>query len=468
MRQFAEQVRQVGILYRSYNGGWRWFVPFLFFLLIWIFGQQLGRPTDDDERATDWMLFLFSNTSLAGMLYEQIRRQFIHPRAKLIPNFNSAHWTVPAIICASTGLLIPAALSWWTGSPLLPLCTISSLVFAISLFSIAYPNAFWLIFVGYIVPSIFGYDFWGIQFLKSPTICALVLFTTYGTLIYCGYVIARLQEDDDSYRRALGKMSRVPGDGLKDQSRAEFQRWSSRCGLSDRWNSKIGGFHQFRMLRIIRLLRYGFGATPVELTAIVWAIPMTILVGMLVDATDGEYDITRSASSAIFLIGPALFASIPPIAVAGGAIGLRVPRLKNEILFPLTRRELIDDLLLASAWYSFLFWLLGCVFGTGILLYALPAESKTVSLFATAALLAAAVAVAAYGLSLHIVMWEKFSQYFMLGLFVLGVVFLMCAWWSSRVDIGDAPYWVVSAIVLGVGAMMTHTGRTVWLNQEFG
>jgi hypothetical protein len=112
---------------------------------------------------------------------------------------------------------------------------------------------------------------------------------------------------------------------------------------------------------------------------------------------------------------------------------------------------------------------LGCACGAGILLYALPVEARTVSLFVTAAFLTAAVAVAAYGLSLHIVMFEvKAAQFFVMGLFVLGVIFLMSAWWASREEMGDAVYWVVAAIVLGVGAMMTHTGRTVWLNQEFG
>jgi hypothetical protein len=105
----------------------------------------------------------------------------------------------------------------------------------------------------------------------------------------------------------------------------------------------------------------------------------------------------------------------------------------------------------------------------GILLYALPEESKTVFLFATAALLTAATAIAAYGLSLHIVMWEvKAAQLFTLGFFVLGVVYLMCTWWTSREKAGDVPFWIIAFIISGVGAMMTRTARTEWLNLELG
>lgn len=39
-----------------------------------------------------------------------------------------------------------------------------------------------------------------------------------------------------------------------------------------------------------------------------------------------------------------------------------------------------------------------------------------------------------------------------------------CAQQGNVVD----PYWVIASIVAGVGALMTHTARTAWLNQEFG
>lgn len=467
MRQFAEQVRQVGIVYRTYRGTWGWVGAWLFFTVLWVISLEFGRRSNDDGLGSGWMFFALCNTSFAAVVYAQVRQQFIHPRAKLLPNFSVPHWIVPLAILIFAGFIVPTLLALFTDAPIVPMCAIASAVFAVSLLLTAHPNSYWMLFIAFFGAQYFGYNIFEWKFQEHPIACALILVATWVGILAAGYRVSTLCEDDEAYQRVVDATRRVQADGPDGQTQSQFQNFARWSAISDRWHARIGGFHQGRTVRIVRLLRYGFGATPVELTAIASSIVMTLFVGRIIPITDDSYYLTRSTDFS-FLIVPALFASIAPIVVAGGAIGLRVPRLKNEALFPLTRRALIDNLLLTSAWHSLLCWLLGCASGTGILMYALPAEAKTVSLFATAAMLTAAVAVAAYGLSLHLVMWEKFGQFFMFGLFVLGVVFLMCAWWSSREEMGDAPYWVVAAIVMGVGAMMTHAGRTVWLNQEFG
>jgi hypothetical protein len=468
MRRFANQVRQVANVYMSTRGSWAWLLSCLFFLGLWIISLEVGRNPDGDELTFRWIFFFLCNTSYAVIVYEQVRQQFLHSRARLLPNFSAPHWTVPIAFCAFAGIIVPACFALFTRAPLLTMCAIASLVLAISLLLTAFPNTYWILIVTYFGSQFLGYDLLQSKFFDHPVACSVLLVVTWAGVLACSYRISTLREDDYAYQRALDATRKVRADGPDGQTQSQFRSFARWSAISDRWHARIGGFHQFQQFRIIRLLRYGIGATPIELTAFASAVVMTIVVGGIVPKTDDSYDLTRSTDY-FPLILPALFASIAPVVVAGGAIGLRVPRLKNEILFPLTRRELIDDLLLTSAWHSLLIWLLGCASGMAILLYALPAESKTISLYATAAVLTGATSIAAYGLSLHIVMWERnAAQFVVLGLFVFGIAFLMINWWISRETFGDVPYWIIAFIIGSIGAMITRTARTAWFNLEFG
>jgi len=467
MRQFAEQVRQVGIVYVTQIRGWVWALAGIVcaFMLLGLFGAD-GRSARILPVAFAFAQFF------SAWIADQAKHQFAHPRASLLPHFCSAHLFVPIAFILFGSSVPPTILYAFGKTDPFPFIAVTSIWTALLLLGRLLPSLGWLVAPIIVLAFVYSgdsarkFDLTNLLFL--PAFSIPFFFLGWLGIAFYFFKLCHLAEDDTAYNRLSGETLTVTAAGDESETRAKYRNAARWWAISDRWHARIGGFHQGRTLRIIRLLRYGFGATPVEFTAIGWAIFMTIIVGWMLHDADDPYDTTRS-TSAIFLIVPTLFACMAPIAVAGGAIGWRVPRLRNEILFPLTRRELIDGLLLTAAWHSLVIWLLGCACGTGILLYALPVEAKTVSLFATAALLTAAVAVAAYGLSLHIVMFEvKAAQFFVLGLFVLGVIFLMCAWWESREDISDAPYWVMAAMVMGVGAMMTHTGRTVWLNQEFG
>jgi hypothetical protein len=464
MRQFAEQVRQVGIVYGSGRGslGWLLGIGLAVIMLYAFFRVEAGNDQSP--------MVLFYATMFAiwfsNLISDQVKLQFAHSRARLIPGFAGPHIAVPVALTLLATIALPLLIARLSLQEGLACSAMASLAIGLLLLARLYSRLF-VVFIPIYLAIWLSKDL-GVSIQGRPVYSILLLICGWLGIAFYFFKLCHLAEDDTAYRKLSDETLKVAAAGGEEETRAKYRNAARWSAISDRWQAQIGGFHQDRTIRIIRLLRYGFGATPVEFTAIGWAIFMTIIVGWMVHDADDPYDTTRS-TSAIFLIVPTLFACMAPIAVAGGAIGWRVPRLRNEILFPLTRRELIDDLLLTAAWHSLVIWLLGCACGTGILLYALPVEAKTVSLFATAAFLTAAVAVAAYGLSLHIVMFEvKAAQFFVLGLFVLGVIFLMCAWWSSRKEMGDAPYWVMAAMVMGVGAMMTYTGRTAWLNQEFG
>lgn len=467
MRRFAEQVRQVGIVYVTQIRGWVWALAFV--LLLFVLFGLFGRET------SNLSILSYANMSaifLGTWIVEQLKHQFAHSRARLLPEFNSAHLAIPLILILFGCIGLPTIAATMGRTSPLPYVAASSFGVGVFLLLRLLPKLSWLIaaIIFVIIWRENGRDteINTPAFLLNPALnIPLFVFGWLGIGCYF-FKLLHLAEDDTVYRQLSDETLVVAAAGDERFTRAKYNNTARSRSISDRWHAKLGGFHQYRKLRIVRLLRYGFGATPVEHIAIGSAIIMSIVVIVIVNIHDGPYSIARS-TDATFLIMPAIFSAMAPFAVAGGAIGWRVPRLRNEILFPLTRRELIDGLMLTAAWHSLVIWLLGCACGTGILLYALPVEAKSVSLFVTAAFLTGAVAVAAFGLSLHIVMWEtKFAQLFALGLFVVVCIAMMTIWWISREDLGDAPYWVMAAMVMGVGAMMTHTGRTVWLNQEFG
>jgi hypothetical protein len=287
-------------------------------------------------------------------------------------------------------------------------------------------------------------------------------------IAYYTYRLANLREDDFVYQRSLDETQLVRSDGSGGQTRAHFKRFARWLFLSDRWQEKLGGFHHFRQSRIMRLLRYGFGATPVEIVAAGYAFLMMFVVIYITPKSDDSYDISRSTDY-VFLILPALFASLAPLGVAGGAFEKRLPRMANELMFPLTRRQLIGNLVLVAAWYSVSFWVLGCAAGAVVLFVILPADAISFSLFATAATICAASAIAAFGLSLNIALWEvRAAQFFVMGFFVLGIVTLLLTWWTSRGDAGDAPFWIFATVVGATGALMIRSARRAWLNLELG
>jgi len=468
MRRLANQVQQVAIVYATSRGNWGWIGPCLLFLVLWIVLLDDSQERSDGKLTTDWMILLLFNAPYAAFVYDQIRQQFMHPRAKLLPNFYAAHWIVAFAICVLIGFLLPTAVALLSNTSLLPMYAIASIVSAVSMLLLVFPSAYWVFLIAFFGSQFLGYDPLRLEFVESPAICASIVAVAWLGLVVCGYWIATLGEDDSAYQHAVNSTRKVEADGSDGQTQEQFKKYARWSFLSDRWQSGVGGFHQFRRWRIIRLLRYGFWAKPIEVEAVGYALLMTVAVAWLVPKTDDAYDLTCSTDY-VYLIVPALFAALAPIAVAGSAMGLRVPRLKNEILFPLTRHQLFDDLLLATAWYSLLIWLLGCLSGMAILLYILPDEAKSVSLFATAAILTASTAIAAYGLSLHIVMWEaKPAQFCVLAFFVIGFVTLICTWWISREKSGDALYWIIAMIVSGVGGITIHTARKAWLNLELG
>ncbi|MGD9634181.1 MAG: hypothetical protein AB7G28_11405 [Pirellulales bacterium] len=467
MRQLAEQVRQVAIVYATQIRSWIWALAVILFAFMF-----LAFVRADDRSLTIIPLAFCYSQFFGAWIVDQAKHQFAHSRSRLLPEFNVAHLIVPLAFILTGAVVCPALLAAIKHSDPLPYAAIISISMAVILLGRFFPQIAWLVAIA-VISAIWltkdsGRETNIANALFQPVMTIPLFFLGWLGIGFYFFKLCRLAEDETIYQLLSDETQKVTADGAEGQTRAKYRNAARWWAISDRWHAKIGGFHQFRRRRIIRLLGYGFSATPVELTAIGWAIFMTIVVGWIVIDTDDPYDITRS-TDAIFLLVPALFASMAPIAVAGSAIGCRVPRLKNEVLFPLTRRELIDDLLLASAWQSLVIWLLGCISGLAILLYALPTDSKTATLFITAAMLTGATAIAAYGLSLHIVMIEvKLAQFFILGLFVLAFGTLMVTWWSSREVTGDMPYWIVAAIVFGGGLLMTRTARESWLNLELG
>ncbi len=475
MRRLANKVRQVLVVYATRGQTWGWLSLSFVFLLPWLllFPNSGGKSSGNVE--TGWMFVIasyFYCSWFASLLADQTKFQFAHPRAKLLPGFALPHVFVPAAIAVFVGLVLPAGIAFVWIAPPLVLIAISSLMFAVLLLSRFFPIFAWIacgtFILGIYLPTHFGYDIWELGYGLSPSICLVATAIAWTAVAYYLIRLRTLHEEEGVYQQSLDETQKVRADGIDGQTRAQFKQFARWWFLSDRWHARIGDYHQQRRARIIRSLRYGFGAPPVEFVAAGYAFLIMIAVIFITPKCDDSYDISRSTDY-VFLILPALFASLAPLAVAGGAFEKRLPRMANELMFPLTRRQLIENLLLAAASYSITLWIIGCAVGAVVLFVILPSEAIGLSLFATAAALCAVSAVAAFGLSLNIVLWEvRAAQFFVMGLFVLGIITLLLTWWTSREDTGDAPFWVAAAIVGAVGVVMIRSAHDTWLNLELG
>ena len=142
------------------------------------------------------------------------------------------------------------------------------------------------------------------------------------------------------------------------------------------------------------------------------------------------------------------------------------PRIAYEMLLPLSRAQLIDGLFAASARNSFTLWLMmNAAMGVVVATRTIRFRRRTVAMYL---LLSATTMFAAMGLSLRTSVWPSMAKRFTV-LWLSWIVLLvpMIVWGTLREKVGDAPFNVVAAVLIGVGAWLLFAARKAWLDLEF-
>lgn len=473
MGRILKQIHQVLLVYATRPRTWFWAgIVTLFFGSLLLIRSDKGRIDGPHDAASPelWLISFMYCLWLVVLLEDQTKVQFSHYRARVVPGFALPHLCVSSAIALLAGLILPAivALAW--ESPPLPLIAYSSLLVSVLLLLQLYQAWFfsWIIILGLFVPRYFGYDVLESRFEIPLAACLVMLIVAWAGIVYYMFRLATLREEEPFYERARDETQKVRSDGSTGLTRAQFKRLGRWWFISDRWHAHLGGFHHDAPARVIRLLRYGFGSQPVELTALWYSLAILAFV-LFATPPREEIEYPFSSPHLGLLLLPAISVSLAPMVLGGGALEKRRPRLANELLFPLTRCQLVRYLFLAAAWNSAIFWGLGCVAGAAILLITLPIEALSFPLIATAFVLCTACAIAAFGLSLYFIMWEEVVPRIVFLSFVVGGnLTLLLSWWTMRKDTGDSAWCLVAMIILGLGILMIRNAFKTWQKLELG
>jgi hypothetical protein len=467
----AEQMKHVAITYLTH----RWVMAGIAAWVVLIAGPQLVAPVVTGMAPSDALPMLMGVLSmpiffLSIMLVPQVKAQFAHPRARLVPRFALPHLAVIVGLLVALLVLYPLIVA-----VCLRLDAIGVVVLS---FAIAAPGVLGLHFnrfsgmlvsigVFYSTISSAGATWWILEADSHRTIHAAILLAAVATLALWLWRLCHLWEEHDDYQTTVHwPTARKSGVEVSEQRRIladHFRRHKTLSWLNDAWHARLGGFHRRTLTGIARLLRYGFGA-PVEIQA-VWMSGMFFAITLFIaEFGFGGQSNTGFGAIQMYLIMAAMF----PGMMAGEQLAQRRPRIAVELTLPLSRTRLVDGLFAATAWNATVFWF-GMAAGLLLAAWRLLGQQFTGSTIAMLLLMTASGALAMVGVSLRVSVWPsriKRLAVMMAAMFAIAMPILV--WTYGRANVGDAPFVLVAAILVAIGAAFITRARRAWLNLELG
>ena len=469
----GRQLRQVAITYLMHR--WVMAVIAAWLLLIVIpfltAGWMMGGHRENLARAAV-MLVGLPLWLLSLAIAPQAKAQFGHARAVLTPGFVAPHLAVLAGLLLFLGLVLP--LLWASSLRLDPVgtCALAAAIAAPAIWS-AHTSSSLMILVAlatfYSSFSSAGVEWWLYLASSNRAIHATILAVCWAAIIAWLWRLARLREEMGDYQSAIQwRAARKSGVEVLEQRRIVAEQYRRNWLVaweSDWWLARLPGHHHNRMPRVIALLRYGFGQ-PAELQAVLmaamfFAISLFLFKNGYVPK-DSDY-------------GPLMFylqmAMMFPGTLVMEALAQRRPRIAAEFVFPLTRRRLVDGLLLAAAWNAMVMWV---AMNLGLLLLAWHILGERFTLLVAIAMLVmtACTTFVTVGIGFRVAVWESNLKRLaaLLGT-IIALVAVLTVWWKSFERFGDqGRFYLASALaistLLAIGAIFTWSARRAWNQLE--
>jgi hypothetical protein len=461
------QIKQVGLVYLRQRSLW---LVAGFIGLVVIPNILAGMTSDRGESPTLLFSLGMPMLSLLPFLVGQVKMQFGHSRARLIPGFMVPHLGVLVGILLVAFVLYPIALARLSSTEPLGLMALGLAVGAPVIWG-AHFNRFWpmLIALGvfYSLLTQWGMDWWVANAAAHQVAHAAIV--VGGLALVAAWLrrLAHLNEEMDDYQNVyLAMLARRTGSEAVEQRRvvaSTFGRNKFMARVGDWWHESLGGYYGGSQAGLRRLLRYGYGPIPIEVQGL-FMLAMFVALGVfmsrfsLISSSGGNF-------GALWFF--MMFGILMPGQIAGETLAQRRPRVASELLLPLSRRQLINGLFSAAARNSVVLWLIMTA-GLGIVVAAVAA-SISLQDAVMFTLISASTTFAAMAVGLRFATWPSMSKRMLmcwLGWMVL--IGPVLAGWAHRDKIGDAPLLLLAAVLMAVGAGMLHHARKVWLNLELG
>lgn len=466
-----EQIKQVGMTYVTQR--YLWWAVALFSLvavpnlLFSILSKGHGTATD----AAPSMLFLLGMPMcfLQGLLVGQIKMQFAHSRARLMPRFLPAHLTVLGGVLLTVFVLYPFTLACLSGFEPLGLLALAVAIGVPALWG-AQLTRFSLMFISmlvfYSLLTNWGIHWWMVEAAQHQGIHGAIIAAGVVLLIAWLWRLCHFVEEQYDYQNINQfMMARRTGSEAIEQRRivaTQAGRNRLSAWIGDWWHDRLGGYYGGSKASLVRVLRYGLGVNPVEINGLFFAA-MAVSIGIFFSRFSL---LAKSGDNFGLLFFFVQFAILAPGQAAGEMLVRRRPRIAFEMLLPLSRTQLIDGLFAASARNSVTLWLMMNV-SLGIVVATTnePFSLRTIAMFV---LLSASTMFAAMALSLRVSVWPSMAKRIMVLGPSWGVLLLPLITWATRHEkFGEWPFNFVVIGLLAAGARLFFAARRAWLNLEF-
>jgi hypothetical protein len=469
------QIKQVGMTYLTHR--WTTIGIVAWLLLIVIPLLTLGWLMDHPRKslasaAVMWVCLPLWFLSLA--IVPQAKAQFGHARAVLMPGFAAPHLTVLVGALLVFGVIVP--LLWASSLRLDPLgiCALTAAIAAPAIWS-AHTSGVLVMLVAlatfYSAFSQAGVEWWLHGASSNRAIHATILVGCWFAIIAWLWRLVRLREEMSDYQSTIQwRAARKSGVEVPEQRRIvaeQYRRNMLASWVSDAWLARMPKYHHHRLPQIVTLLRYGFGQ-PAELQAVLMAA-MFFAISLFL------YEFGFIPKSADY--GPLMFymqmTMMFPGTLAMEALAQRRPRIAAEFVFPITRRRLVDGLLLAAAWNAAVMWV---TMNLGLLLLAWHILGEQFSPLVAVAMLVmtGCTTFVALGIGFRVALWESNLKRLAA---LIGTIFVLVAvltvWWKLFEKSGDqGGFYVASAIatpaLVAIGVFFIARARRAWRLFELG
>ena len=260
-------------------------------------------------------------------------------------------------------------------------------------------------------------------------------------------------------------MARRTGSEAVEQRRivaAQVRRNQLTSRIGDWWHDRIGGYYGGSPAGRVRVLRYGFAASPVEVQGLFFAA-LIVCVGIFFSQFSVLAQAGASFGAMFFL---AQFAILLPGQIGGEMMAQRRPRIANEMLLPLSRTQLFDGLFAASAGNSARLWV---IINIGLGIVTLTAKDEvslqTIGMFL---IMSSAVTFAAFGMSMRAAIWPSMTKRLVVLWFSwLVLIAPLILWATMHKQWGEMPFIACAIGLVVAGVAVLFDARRAWLNLEF-
>jgi hypothetical protein len=425
-----------------------------------------------DRSNTSSLLFVVGvpMMSMLPFLVGQVKMQFAHPRARLMPHFLPAHLLVLSSLLLCVMVLYPLAMARIAGAEPLGLLAMTLAIGAPAIWG-AHINRFWPMLIAmaafFSLMSEQGKRWWITDASQHRAVHVVILIA--GIVWICVWLkrLCVLDEESEDYQNNYQAMlARRTGSEAIEQRRVvanAFARNRMMSRVGDWWHSRLGGYFGGNTFGLVRLLRYGAAATPAEVNSL---FMLAIFVAYAVFLT--QFTSLAGSSGAIsgvwFFV---MFLIFLPGMMAGELLAQRRPRIANELFLPVSREQLMDGLFAASAYNSLIQWLIMNV-GLAVLVISMRVD-VTLQTAVMYVLLSAATTLASMAISVRIAIWpSRMKRFFVAWVTWLVLLPPIALWWTQREKFGDAPFLVAAGILMAVAAIVMQRARNAWLQLELG